>query len=133
MKNGNGKHCLNKRVDSLAEQVLNSGGAFPLVFLDTGAIIDFETEVLKQWKLTDSKIGPANFYLMLGAKGFPIYVTNEVMEEVGAHYMGHRVNGNPEISSETMAIILSMNDKYHSLLKTVSTPIDKDAVRYHAY
>ena len=126
---------LYERIDYIAEQVLHLAGENPIAFLDAGAVIDFEREVIDHWKLTDSKIGPANFYQLLICKGgFPLYVTSPVMQEINYHNKNHKLNGKPEISDETIEFVSRMNKEYENFLENVcSAALCRDEVGYNTY
>ena len=66
---------LDKRLARFVTHIKDGLGENPLVFLDTGAIIDFEREV-RSWKLIDSQLTPSDFYNGICGKGFPIYVNS---------------------------------------------------------
>ena len=107
----------------------------PVVFLDSGAILDFEEEIYKRWRLSDSKNArPSAFYEHLTRNGFPIFVTESVLHELTPHYENHRINGNSELSGETFDVIKSLHSKYCDFMKNVmGNGLDSELARYHTY
>ena len=105
------------RINELSKRIKAGSGDNPLVFLDTGAVIDFENE-LKLWKQKDSSLSSSKWYSQF-AKDFPIFVTEGVMEETTRHHEHNRVNGRPEISRETHAIMQKYHENYCMYLKKI--------------
>jgi len=105
-------HKLVKRFD------YNPSDSF-LVFVDTGAVIDCESEA-KRWKLADPDGNVKRVYEILSQyENITPLVTREVLGEVVRHHEGHIINGQPEISEESYRIIGRELSNYVDLLGTV--------------
>jgi hypothetical protein len=126
---------MEDRVERLVERVLKDSGDNPIVFLDTGAIIDFEKEVLRRWKLVDSSATTPKFYNLMANNGFPIYVTDHIYGgEVVRHQQCNSLNGNPEISHDTFEIVTDMHNAYCNFLRSIDgNAFDIEEVRYATY
>ena len=112
--------CLEHRVDTLANALLQTVGENPIFFIDTGAAIDFERTDVKECKLKDSKATIRQFYELLEARVRPIYVSEHVYNEMKFHCDCHKINGLPEISKEHLERLNTYNRNYCEFLKTIS-------------
>ena len=121
------------RLDRLAGRMKKSAGNTCAVFLDTGAIIDFEREI-ERWKLKDSRVTPYDFYQDLTSRRMPLYVTVPICGEVLFHHKNHKLSGSPEISGETVELIMSMHQNYLDMLKRERVALrDSEQVGYDTY
>jgi hypothetical protein len=121
------------RLNSLVERVKNDMDENLLVFLDTGAVIDFEREISRQRRV-DKEVTPSLFYNALLKELPHMFVSEGTLKEVDNHYKYHCLNGLPEISIETRDMVRNMYSNYCNFLKHVED-IRKDAeqVRFDIY
>jgi hypothetical protein len=124
-------YFLEDRIEKLAGKILD-GSSEVFVFLDAGAIIDFEREI-DMWRIKDKKVNSSTFYDSLLSYGFPIFVTPGVMTEVGIHHRNHRLNGKSEISCDTYDFAEYFSRHYDAFLKQAKPTIPLDQVRYDSY
>jgi hypothetical protein len=132
---------MDERVRKLVRRMHDASGKRDLsefiMFLDTSAIIDSEGEI-KKWRTSD---GTANIsglyerlYQKLGSRGFPIFVTGEVLNEARLHHEFNRLNGRPEVSAENLEIVSKAHEAYHDfLLHIAQRGKDFDQIRYDTY
>jgi len=135
MKRKNEIKLFDRRLNKLAGKILVFAGENPLVFLDTGAIIDFEREI-DRWKLAGLKISPVEFYKELFKRigRTPVYVTEHIYNESMVHNQHHVINGKREISDGTIDFISGLHSDYCSFLRDVqNNPYFYDNLRYHTY
>jgi hypothetical protein len=118
---------MKKGIERLIEIVREEGGERPLVFLDTGAVIQFENELAAN---ENARLTSYWLYSAL-AKKFPIYVSEHALQEICRHHKEHIIGRRPEISEETHFIMENLHKDYCSFLKQVrSNPRRLDEVRY---
>jgi len=123
---------MEKRLEKFVGNIGDGVGDNPLVFLDTGAVIDFERE-LEFWKLRSHDYNSSRWYSNLG-KGLPLFVTEEAMKEITRHHEKFRINNRPEISEETFGIVQGFHENYCKFLKEMSmNPKSLDQVRFDTY
>lgn len=129
------KFSIERRLDKLAGRILVFGGENPVIFLDTGAVIDFEKEMAR-WRLKDKRVSPDFFYKELQNRTgkIPFFVTELTQNEILKHYKFHSVNGNHEISPETFEITTAMHGDYCGHLRNVIHNFREiEQVRYDTY
>jgi len=123
---------MERRLSNLVKNIKKDSGDHPLVFLDTGAVIDFENE-LKLWRQNDKSRNSTQWYHLL-SKDLPIFITEGAMSEVTKHHEHHKINGRPEISAETYDLVNKYHEDYCKFLKEISDPKrDLDQVRFDTY
>jgi len=128
------EHSVEGRAEIIAERVHEVGKGDFLVFLDTGAIIDFEKDVMRRAKLIDSSVTSSRFYNRLSWKIFPMFVTDHILSELFTHHRKHELSGRPEISGETFEAVWDMHEKYCTFLRGVDgSDRESEQVRYDAY
>lgn len=127
-------YSLQERLNRLVVTIKDLGGTKPVVFLDTGAIIDFDREICKKWRLSDSQANVQLFYRHLTQQGLPLFVTEGTLSEVILHHTRHRINGRPEISSDSFRSVLGMHADYCEFLRNLAgVALDPETVRYDVY
>jgi hypothetical protein len=125
---------VEERADVIAGRILEKAVGDYLVFLDCGAILDIEKDVMRRAKLDDSSASPSRFYTRLNERTFPIFVTDHIFSELITHHKSHTLCGNPEVSAETFELVSEMHKKYCDFLRGVDGGRhDSEQVRYHAY
>lgn len=99
----------------LLSEIKKNVGENPLVFLDTGAVIDFEKD-LKVWR---RKYGAEMNHLLYGklTENFPIFVTEHTLREIVKHNKDHIINGSKEISDLTLERMQGYHEDYCSFVK----------------
>lgn len=123
---------MDDMIKYLSCQIKKVGGKNPIVFLDAGAVIDFE-KWIKQAKLKDSSLTSDHFYGSLGRQGFPLFLTEHNLEEVEAHHIDHKIGGRPEIGPRTMDISKKMYSGYMDFLKNAVPTLSIDNVRLDTF
>lgn len=107
-KSNRGKPSLERRIFSLIENIFLHAGANPIVFLDSGALIDFDSEA-RRWRLVPDyrDMTPERFYLTINTtlakskSNNVFFMTPENHEELQNHYENHFLNGRSEVSRDT--------------------------------
>lgn len=128
------KYDAGRRIDILVNKINDVlKGDTSLVFLDTGAVIDFEVEIIGTSRLKDKSFSPSTFYSLLQRRLPKIFVTEHALQEIHRHQL-HRISRHPEISSETFDIVFQMHVDYIDFIRQISAVgRDLEQVRYDVY
>jgi len=122
---------MEPRIYQLMPKIRQNGGDNPIVFLDTGAIIDFEKEA-RLWHRKDPSYG-SKWYEEL-TKSFRTFISEGAMRETSRHHKECLVNRYPEISCETHEIMASLHQNYCKFLKEIKPgSINFDTARFDTY
>ena len=129
------KYDINAIVGDIARKVLDGAGSNPVVFLDSGAIIDFEREVLKKWRLSDVRAAnPETFYELLSDKIHNLFVSEHIINEVRTHCDCNTINGKPEVSAKTIDSLCRLHEEYCNYIRDVSgMGMEMDVARYQTF
>ena len=124
---------MEDRLSVLGEQIRRNARDNTLIFLDTGAIIDFEQQG-RVWRARDRESLSSFYYALMGS-GFPVFVNRRVYAETKRHATENFLNGRHEISPETMAFVHLMYKNFHKFLRQFVDRNDQpiDEVRYDVY
>jgi hypothetical protein len=121
---------MEKGIERLIEVILKDGGERPLVFLDTGTVIEWEKELKQN---SNRHLNSTWLYSKLGEK-LPLYVPECSMLELQSHHLFNRVNRRKEISNETIGIISRLHSEYCKYLKQQKdNEKDIEKIRYDVY
>ena len=123
---------LQTRLDTLSKKVVAPLGKTGVLFLDTGAVIDFEREI-HLCHLKDPQSTPSFFYQSLHAVIPSLFVTAPVLSEIRRHHELHRYNGRPEISAETFNLMGLFYSSYCDFVRTNPSSLSPDKARYDTY
>ncbi|MEI6731189.1 MAG: hypothetical protein WCK90_00760 [archaeon] len=123
---------MDKMVKYVSERIKSLGGKNPIVFLDAGAVIDFE-KWIKQAKLKNSSLTPDHFYGALNSQGFSVFLTEHALEEVETHHIDHKIGGRPEVGPRTMDISRKLHSNYMDFLKNAVPTLSIDNVRLDTF
>lgn len=129
-----GLQLMGKRIEGLVKLICREAGSNPIVFLDTGAVLDFEQES-QGWRLNDSKLTTNNFYNGLSERLRNMYITGDILEEILNHHENHKINGRKEVSKETYEHASRMFLDYLDFMREADFPDDFDFenVRHDVY
>ena len=129
------KYDINAVVEGIARNVLDGAGSRPIVFLDSGAIIDFEREVLKKWRLSDVRAASSEtFYGLLSDRIPGLFVSEHIIGEVRPHCECNTINGRPEVSDQTIYALGKLHESYCGFIRDISgTGIEMDLARYQTF
>lgn len=124
----------------IRQQVLNLIEAVPAeraaaLFLDTGAIIDFERKLntLRTKTLVSRETLASSFYDELLHRVPLTFVTEPVLKEVIRHHHANHRNGNPEISHASSHFACLFYSNYCDFQKSHSCTKDVEKIRYDTY
>ncbi len=124
---------LGSRVGKIARRVLQGTQQKPHVFLDTGAVIDFEREIAL-CRLKDSSVTPDMFYsLFFGLVGDNVWVNDGVFEEIESHHIHHLLGGRPEICDESYRNVSGMHVRFKDFSRGSIFCGDLDKIRHSTY
>ncbi len=108
-------------------------GLNPLVFLDNSAVIDFEHYVKNQ-RLGNSKYCVHEVFTCLTSY-FPIFVTDNIFIEICCHHTNHKINGKPEVGTQTVQFTKKKHEDYQIFLASNlnENSFLYDKIRYDVY
>jgi len=118
---------MEKGIQRLVEIIKEEGGERPLVFLDTGAVIQFESDL----KMNENRNLDSTWLYSTFRKHFPVYISESAIAEMCMHHKHNRINGKLEIPDSTKDILIKFHEDYCNFLKQeIIVPLQFDKIRY---
>jgi hypothetical protein len=124
-----------KRLECI-ESAISNAGDYPVVFLDTGAIILWENW-LRKLRSADSSLDTEKFFnelnLIASRTNSNIYVPSGILEEIESHNKNNRINGFAEISDDAFNYARNFNQRYSDFLEFTKNFRDPGKIKLDTY